>query len=469
MKRKATVGVGLVLLGLVGLWWIVQFISGPPVPMRVHLGDPRTPGDFNVRLELETPGGPLPVLIHRYFFVDRKDDDVLRIDNYRRLDLGDAMAFWQYDLMTPTSAADQTRTPIASRSEAIPERPGHHRLVLSFEPYGSEFVTEYTGHELQQPLAVLLSSGVWRRPRGETVAEIPFRALNASSNTPLFDRMEAAGEAAAFAGRWRVRFDGSEEAAVGVFRVGEFSGEAFGTFLTPTGDYGHLTGRVDGDLMRLSKFDGAHAFLFHARMRDDGTIEGDFWSGNWHHAAWTAVRDDRAALPDAFGQTSATGVGVEELAFRDLDGTPRRVADLLDAGGVPARVLYLFGSWCPNCADAGAEMKRLKEKYGRRLTIVGLAFEQTEDFERSARQVRLYTQRHGADWPVLIAGLSDKDRASAELPVLDRVRAYPTTIFLDADNAIVAVHTGFSGPATGDEHRRLQRRFETVVEGLIGP
>jgi thiol-disulfide isomerase/thioredoxin len=163
----------------------------------------------------------------------------------------------------------------------------------------------------------------------------------------------------------------------------------------------------------------------------------------------------------------ATDTGIADLAFRSLDGTPTRVADLLSADSAPARILYLFGSWCPNCADAGAEMKRLKAKYGDRLTIVGLAFEQTEDFARSARQVGLYAERHGADWPVLIAGLADKARASAELPVLDRVRAYPTTVFLNAANEIVAVHTGFSGPATGQAHAEQQAAFEALVDALV--
>lgn len=473
MKRKATVGVGLVLLGLVGLWWVVQFVSGPPVPMRMHFGDPDTPGDFTARLELQTPGGPLPVIVQQNLFFDRTDrsDDVYWDDNYRTHVSGEFTAFWRYEVVSRDGVTSLygTKTVLPSRTEPIPERPGYRRLVLSFEPYGSELVTEYTGHELQHPLSVLLSSGVWRRPRAEAVAEIPFLGTPALFTTPLFDRAEAAGQGAAFAGRWAVRFDGTGEATVAVFRVGEFSGEAFGTFLTTTGDYGQLAGRVDGDLMRLSKFDGAHAFLFHARMQSDGTLKGDFWSGNWHHDTWTAVRDDKAALPDPFAQTTPTGVGVDGLAFRDLDGTPTRVADLLDAGDAPARVLYLFGSWCPNCADAGAEMRRLKDKYGERLTIVGLAFEQTDDFDRSARQVRLYAERHGADWPVLIAGVSDKARASAELPVLDRVRAYPTTIFLNSANEIVSVHTGFSGPATGDEHRRLQRRFGEIIDGLITP
>jgi thiol-disulfide isomerase/thioredoxin len=466
MKRNAIIGIGLVLLGFVGLWWVVRLLMGPMVPVRILASDPRAPGAFSVRLELQTGGETLPVLIERYFFIDRDDGSNLNHD-FRTLDLGEATAFWRYDQIIPTKIATNERRVIPSHSEPIPERPGWHRLVLSFEEYGSELVAEYNGNELQ-PLSAVLASGVWRKERGESIAEVPFRGVAATADTPLFEQKETPVPQAAFEGRWRVRFGDSDEPAVGVFQVGKLSGDSFGTFLTPTGDYGELAGRVDGDLLRLSTFDGAHALLFHARMQADGTIKGDFWSGNWHHETWTAVRDGRAALPDAFTQTAATGVGVEDLAFRDLDGRPTRVADLLDAGGAPARVLYLFGSWCPNCADAGAEMWRLKEKYAERLTVVGLAFEQTEDFERSARQVRLYTERHGARWPVLIAGLADKEKASAELPVLDRVRAFPTTIFLNARNEIVAVHTGFNGPATGEEHRRQQKEFEKVIEGVVG-
>jgi thiol-disulfide isomerase/thioredoxin len=331
-------------------------------------------------------------------------------------------------------------------------------LVVSFPAYDSELRLE---GEVSGAM-----TGQWRKFRGDRGTASLIAGAKWMDDKGSSDVGES--EPAPVTGRWSVDFSSTDNPAVGVFEINSDQ-IVTGTFLSPTGDYRYLAGRVDGDLMRLSTFDGAHAFLFHARMQDDGTIAGDFWSGNWHHETWTAVRDDDAALPDAFAQTAPTGAGVENLAFRDLDGTPTRVADPLDAGGAPARILYLFGSWCPNCADAGAEMQRLKGKYGDRLTVVGLAFELTEDFERSARQVGLYLDRHGADWPVLIAGLSDKASASTELPVLDRVRAYPTTIFLDAENEIVAVHTGFSGPATGEAHREQQAAFERVIDGLIGP
>ena len=49
----------------------------------------------------------------------------------------------------------------------------------------------------------------------------------------------------------------------------------------------------------------------------------------------------------------------------------------------------------------------------------------------------------------------------------DLVRAYPTTIFLNADNEIVEIHTGFTGPATGDAYTRQHERYVSIIESLI--
>ena len=52
-------------------------------------------------------------------------------------------------------------------------------------------------------------------------------------------------------------------------------------------------------------------------------------------------------------------------------------------------------------------------------------------------------------------------------PLIDRIRAYPTTLFLDAGGRVRAVYTGFSGPATGEAHRRLRQAFEARIELLL--
>lgn len=314
-------------------------------------------------------------------------------------------------------------------------------------------------------------SGTWSKDRGSSGIVV----LQATADQPTaqpfngFEPLQSGAPAADFSGRWSVRFESSDGAAIGVFAISKLDPETItGTFMTTTGDYRYLAGRVDGDLMRLSTFDGAHAFLFHARMQDDGTIEGDFWSGNWWHETWTATRDPDAQLPDMFEQTTvADADALDDLVFKALDGTPTKVADLLDATDAAARVLYVFGTWCPNCADAAAELKRLKDLHSDDLGVVGLAFELTDDHERSATQVRRYIERHGGTWPILIAGLSDKSKASAELPILDKVRSYPTTIFLNNSNEIVSIHTGFTGPATGEAFSDQQREYERIIDELI--
>ena len=89
------------------------------------------------------------------------------------------------------------------------------------------------------------------------------------------------------------------------------------------------------------------------------------------------------------------------------------------------------------------------------------------DFERDATQVRRFIDRHGIAFPVLIAGVADKAKASQQLPVLDRVRSYPTTIFMHADGSIEAIHTGYSGPATGEAYEELKRAFAQHIEAIL--
>ena len=69
-----------------------------------------------------------------------------------------------------------------------------------------------------------------------------------------------------------------------VFSNSTPDGRVTGTFLTETGDYRYLEGVVDGDSLKLSCFDGSHAFLFHAAL-DQDSFRGRFWSGtHWDRA-----------------------------------------------------------------------------------------------------------------------------------------------------------------------------------------
>lgn len=325
-------------------------------------------------------------------------------------------------------------------------------ILLNIDHYESQL--ELKLHSEKQTPEKL--SGIWKKRRGPN----KWLKMKVSAMHPPVASSSNFRPTDAFDGRWKVKFSSSDEPAVGIFKLKEET--LLGTFLTTTGDYRFLAGSAYVKDMELSCFDGAHAFLFKAKLNDDGSLSGDFWSSKHWHETWTAVRDDAAKLPDSFEQTRATSKNINALTFPDLDGKDTKLDD--DRFLAPVRIVHIFGSWCPNCHDAGAYLAELKENYGDEISIVGIAFELTGDFERDAKQVRKYLKRHELDHPVLIGGgSSSKEKASETITFIDEVRSYPTTVFANRDGKIIAVHQGFSGAATGDAYEELKRNFEKVI------
>jgi thiol-disulfide isomerase/thioredoxin len=367
-------------------------------------------------------------------------------------------------------------------------------LTLEFPHYDSRITAsaDADGDELK---------GVWRKRKGaDKWSEMRFEARRSRSDgtqTPehyapsRLDELVGAADApdARFFGSWRAQFASEAAPSVAVWSKlppvsdatapPERGGSRFtlrqprtqfnGTFLTTLGDYRYLAGRLDfpTEQLTLSCFDGAHAFLFRATLQQDGSLKGDFWSGDAWHDTWSAVRDDQARLPDPFGLTKLReGVKLDELAFPDVEGVSRKLGDARFAG--KARLVQLFGTWCPNCSDETRYLRELHERYAARgLSIVGLAFELTGDFTRDSQQVLTYARHHQLPYPLLVAGVSDKNKASERFPLLDKLRAYPTTLFVDARGEVRAVHQGFSGPATGAAHLKLREDFERLIETLL--
>ncbi|GAB5405343.1 MAG: hypothetical protein Aurels2KO_35740 [Aureliella sp.] len=378
-------------------------------------------------LALQTNGGPLPIQL------SLQHDGNVEQDNWSA---------------TITNGPEQIDVPVKIRGEAI---------VLDMPHYDSKIKLNRTGDTL---------AGTWTKTRGaDEVATVAMKGTKRrDAGMPQLPPSSKVVDS--FIGRFEVKFADSDELAIGVFSKSG-PNQIEGTFLTATGDYRYLFGAVGaGDQLVLSCFDGAHAFLFHARHQD-GKLEGDFWSGNWYHTRWTAHRNPDAKLADGFSQTTVnTSVNIAELQYFDLLGKPISLGSPRLRGKVT--ILELFGSWCPNCHDAASLLGTLHEKYhAQGLKVVGLGFELTGNQERDLRQLSRYRDRYAIDYPVLLAGLANKEKASRAFPLIDRIRSYPTTIFIDQAGKVRSAYSGFSGPATGAAHQELRESFEQIVVKLL--
>jgi hypothetical protein len=123
-------------------------------------------------------------------------------------------------------------------------------------------------------------------------------------------------------GIWEVVFSkgikGDEYIAKGIFE--QKGNKVTGTFRTTTGDYRFLEGVVDGDEMKLSAFDGAHAFLFSAKVTDS-TLNGHFYSGNHWKEPFEAKRNETYELPHEDTLTFLKeGYETLEFSFPDANG-----------------------------------------------------------------------------------------------------------------------------------------------------
>jgi thiol-disulfide isomerase/thioredoxin len=336
------------------------------------------------------------------------------------------------------------------------------RAVFRFDHYDAELEGRRVGADRIE--------GRWRRTGAKSDAVLPFVATKVADGSRIrFLPTDLRGAAlASVDGAWAVEFDddGQKERARGEFR--QEGARVLGTFLTPTGDHRFLEGTLEHGVLRLSAFDGSHAYLYQAVAQPDGSLRGDFWARESSHSTWTATpAGEGGALPDAWSQVGLKNAdGAFGFRFPDLEGGELGLDDPRFRGKVV--VVNLFGSWCPNCNDEAPLLAEWDRRYrARGLEIVGLAYEYTGKVERDRQQVRRYAARHGIGYPVLLAGISDKQAAAATLPDLTAIAAFPTTIFLGRDGKVRKIHSGFAGPGTGRHHQELVAELEALLQRLL--
>lgn len=274
----------------------------------------------------------------------------------------------------------------------------------------------------------------------------------------------------AISGKWEAYFgEEKDEMAIGIFH--QKGNLVTGTFATETGDYRFLEGAIIGDSLKLSCFDGSHAFLFTAQIstdaKGDTTLDGKFYSGNHYSTVWSAKRNAAAQLRNPESLTFLKeGYSKFEFQFPDLDSNLVSSDDKVFENKV--HVVTLMGSWCPNCMDESRLLTEFYNKFhDKGLEVTALAFERSTDFWVATDMVLKHKKALNVPYRFLIAGKANKQTAAEALPMLNHVMSFPTTIFIDRKGVVRKIFTGFYGPGTEGYYSRYKEELELFLEKLL--
>ena len=271
-------------------------------------------------------------------------------------------------------------------------------------------------------------------------------------------------------GNWKTEFspNSEEDRYIAKGNFNQEGNKVTGTFRTTTGDYRYLEGVMDGDSLKLSTFDGAHAFLFEAKMTNSA-LAGFFYSGNHWKEPFVAQRDESFELPSANSLTYLKE-GYDQFAF----SFPNTVGELVsledDRFKDKVVVVQIMGTWCPNCLDETKYYVEYLTKYKNEdLEFIALSFEYAKTEEKAFLAINRLIEKLEVPYPVLLAqyGTTNKKKANEKLPMLNHVLSYPTSIFIDKKGKVRKIHTGFNGPATGEKYLEFTKEFEDFISVLI--
>lgn len=328
-------------------------------------------------------------------------------------------------------------------------------LFIKLPVFNSEFVLKNESTAF---------TGQWiNRSRNEPVS-IAFHAVYNEPRRFLFPTTKQA----LLKERWKVTFEpgtADQYFSVGMFQT--VNNKTTGTFTTETGDYRYLEGFSDDNEFIVSCFDGAHAYLFRAQRKNGTLINGHFFSGKTGHESWTAVPDATFELRDPYALTYLKpGYSKIDFRFKNLEGKPVSLSDEYYNNKVI--IVQLMGTWCPNCMDETKFLSDFYDQYkSKGVEVIGLAFERTPDFSKAVSNLTRLKTRFQVKYPLLITEKTGKDQASAALPMLNAIMAFPTTIYIDKKGSVRKIYTGFNGPATGEKYTDYVKETTSFIEGLL--
>lgn len=374
------------------------------------------PGNWSAYLQLtEKDKLPFKLIVNKAFFSIQNADEIIQLSNYRVLD---------------------------------------DSVIVDFPTFNSSLHFSIEGKKKLK--------GYWINYNKGKDYKIPFLANY--GYTTRFEK-NSYEKPENINGNWKIAFEykTKPEMSVGVFK--QLNENLSGTFLTETGDYRYLEGNQFGNNFYLSCFDGSHAFLFKAEIKND-TLIGRFLSGKHWEGCWMGVKNDTFTISDPDSITTIINNDLFSFTLKDLQGNNFTFPNNDYKNKVV--IIQIMGTWCPNCMDETRYYKELYSKYhSQGLEIISIGYEIGDTFEDYVKKINLLKERLELNFTFLVGGAANKSLASEQFSMLNEVISFPTSIYIGRDGTVKRVHTGFNGPGTGSYYTEYIEKTNQLIESLL--
>jgi len=236
--------------------------------------------------------------------------------------------------------------------------------------------------------------------------------------------------------------------------------------MTQVSDYRYFEGILDGDSLKLSSFDGAHAFKIMGKKME-GEWVGEIIYDEGYKESWRAVPNLSATMEDPFAMVKLEK-GVHKPYYDLLAaGSGRNALDPADYEG-KVLIIQLFGTWCPNSLDQTKFLVEWVERNNEgEVSIIASSYEANYSKKYGLQRLEAYREANNIPYQLVLGGGLSKTTAALPFPFMNRIEAFPTLVFVDKEGYARYVHSYFNGPATGIHYELFQKRFDEIVDELL--
>jgi thiol-disulfide isomerase/thioredoxin len=327
----------------------------------------------------------------------------------------------------------------------------NQHLVLHFDYYANT-------------LDATLSDGTLNGTFGGHLPDVSITAhLNAKTPAPSAGAPNISGD-------WSVAVQGPKGEHAWKLRVRQTGASVVTVIERIDGDTGNLYGQWHDGKFAVSHFTAAGPSYAELLPQPGGTLQlVTFAHGGGlltlpAHRTQAGVTGKQEAADDPLQHTLLKNPK-QPLAFSFPDLNGRQVSNTDPEFRGKAVIVSIGGSWCPNCQDEAPFLETLYRRFhGQGLEIVEVSFEEESQLKDAAR-LKAVIHRYGITYQVLLAGTPDQ--LNEKFPSVTNLNCWPTTFFIGRNGTVMAIHTGYSGPATAQDNDKLRSETVALVQGLL--